>query len=185
MMICGEENHHIHDGYEEEMAPSSDVNDTDEDESKKSIVHEPFDEPSLENLYMDVSESECNIVNETLSQKDSSDVLTNVITELKYDEHIEPSVSVKGESYFNIFKCGRNLLDQLDVTYQRTFTASAEPSSVPKGYYQTYPSRDRFYDIMSDQILEKNDEIDKMYLLKAVTHVKLMMRKSMNVTLKI
>ena len=53
----------MHDGYEKEMAPSSDVNDMDEDESKKFIVHEPFDEPSSENLFMDVSESECNIVN--------------------------------------------------------------------------------------------------------------------------
>ena len=32
MMRCGDKNHHAHDGYEEEMAPSSDVNDTDEDE---------------------------------------------------------------------------------------------------------------------------------------------------------
>ena len=48
MIICGEKNHHVRDGYEEEMAPSSDVNDTDEDKSNHSIVHEPFDEPSLE-----------------------------------------------------------------------------------------------------------------------------------------
>ena len=99
MMRCGENNHHVHDGYEEEMAPSSDVNDTDEDKSNNSIVHEPFHKPSSENLSMDVSESECNIVNETLSQSDSSDVPTNVITELNYDEHIEPSASVKGASY--------------------------------------------------------------------------------------
>ena len=35
MMICGEDNHNVHDmhdGYEEDMAPSLDVNDTDEDE---------------------------------------------------------------------------------------------------------------------------------------------------------
>ena len=74
---------------------------------------------------MDVSESECNIVNKNLPQNNSSDVPTNVITELKYDEHIEPSVSDKGASYFNIFKCGRNILDKLDVTYQRAFTATA------------------------------------------------------------
>ena len=61
---------------------------------------------------MDVSESECNIVNETLLQNNSSHVPTNVITELNYDEHIEPSVSDKGSSYFNIFECGRNILDQ-------------------------------------------------------------------------
>ena len=53
-------------------------------------MHRPFDEPSLENLSMDVSESECNIVHETLSQKNSSDVPTNINTEFKCDEHIEP-----------------------------------------------------------------------------------------------
>ena len=123
MMRCSDNNHHVHDGYEKERAPSSDVNDTDEGKSNNSIVHEPFDEPSSENLFMDVSESECNIVNETLSQSYSSDVPTNVITELNYDDHIEPSANVKEASYFNIFECGRNLLDQLDVTYQRAFTA--------------------------------------------------------------
>ena len=43
MMRSGENNHHVHDGYGKEMAPSSDVNDTDkdmdEDESKNSIMH--------------------------------------------------------------------------------------------------------------------------------------------------
>ena len=59
MLRCGEDNHHIHDvhdGYEEEMDSSSNVNDTDEDESEEYIVHKPFNEPSSENLYMDVSE---------------------------------------------------------------------------------------------------------------------------------
>ena len=88
MMRCGENNHHVHDDYEKQMAPSSVVNDTDEDESKNSIVHKPFEEPSSQNLIMDVSESECNIVNETSSQSNSSDVLTNVISELNYDDHI-------------------------------------------------------------------------------------------------
>ena len=61
MMRSGENNHHVHDGYGKDMAPSSGVNDTDEDtdedESNNSIVHDPFDEPSSENLIMDVSES--------------------------------------------------------------------------------------------------------------------------------
>ena len=43
---------------------------------------------------MDVSESECNIVNETLSQNNSSDVLTNVIMELNYDEHSDSLTSI-------------------------------------------------------------------------------------------
>ena len=99
MVRCGENNHHVHDGYREDMAPSSDINDTYEDKSNNSIVHETFDEPSSENLFMDVSESECNIVNETLSQSDSSDVPTNVITELNYDDNIEPSASFKEASF--------------------------------------------------------------------------------------
>ena len=68
MRRSGENNHNVHDvhdGYEEEMALSSDVNDTDEDESNNSIVREPFQKPSSENIYMDVSESECNIFNKT------------------------------------------------------------------------------------------------------------------------
>ena len=102
-MRCGENNHHVQANYEEDMDPSSDVNDTDEDESNNSIVHKPFHKPSSKNLSMDVSESECNIVNETLSQSNSSDIPTNVITELNYDENIQPSVIVKEASYFNIF----------------------------------------------------------------------------------
>ena len=47
MMRCGEDNHHVHDRYEEDMAPSSDVNDTDKDESNNSIVHEPFHKGTL------------------------------------------------------------------------------------------------------------------------------------------
>ena len=42
MMKFGENNHHVHNGYEEEMDPSSDVNDIDEDESKKSHCARTF-----------------------------------------------------------------------------------------------------------------------------------------------
>ena len=41
MLICGKENEHVNVGYAEETAPSSKVNDVDEDESKEFIVHEP------------------------------------------------------------------------------------------------------------------------------------------------
>ena len=83
-------------------------------------MHDIFDEPSAENLIIEESESECNIVNETSSQSDSS----NVTTELNYDDHIKPSSNVKEASYFNIFECGRNVLDNLDVTYQSASAAS-------------------------------------------------------------
>ena len=41
MMRSDEYNGHVHGSYAEETAPSSNVNDTDEDESKEIIVHEP------------------------------------------------------------------------------------------------------------------------------------------------
>ena len=91
-MRCNELNRYVHESYAEETAPSSNVNDTDKDKSKKIILHKTLSE----NLSMDVSESECNIVHKTLSQNNSSDVPTNVITELKDDEHIEYSVNDKG-----------------------------------------------------------------------------------------
>ena len=81
MTRYGNNNYHVHDGYGKEMAPSSDVNDTDKDkdeeESNDFIVHNLFDEPSAENLITEESESECNIVNETSSRSDSLDVPTN------------------------------------------------------------------------------------------------------------
>ena len=79
-MISDEHNRHVHGSYAEETAPSSNVNVTDEDESKVIIMHETL----LENKSKDVSESECNIVHETLPQNNSTDVLDNAITELKY-----------------------------------------------------------------------------------------------------
>ena len=59
MMRCDENNHNVqdvHEGYEEEMAPSSDVNDKDKDKSNNFIVYETFQKPSSENICMDVSE---------------------------------------------------------------------------------------------------------------------------------
>ena len=138
MMRSVEHNQHGHGSYAEETATSSNVNVMDEDESKEIIVHETLSE----NLSKDISESECNIVHKTLSQNNSADVPANVIMEFKDDEHIEPAVIEKGTSYFNIFECRRNILDQLDVTYQQAFMATP----VQEGYYQPSPSRERYYD---------------------------------------
>ena len=83
MMRSDEHNRHVHSSYAEETAPSSNVNVTDENESKEIIVHET---PS-DNQSKDVSESECNIVHETLLHTNSSEVPENVITKLKDDEN--------------------------------------------------------------------------------------------------
>ena len=82
-MRSDEHNRHFHRSYSEETSPSSNVNITYEDESKEIIVHKTL----LENQSMDVSESKCNIFHENLSQNNSSDVPTNVIIELKENEH--------------------------------------------------------------------------------------------------
>ena len=80
MMRCGENNHHVHDGYGKEMAPSSDVNytdeDTDEDRSNNSIVHEPFHKPSsyfnsVITLVGTSDESFCDKVSFTMLHSDS------------------------------------------------------------------------------------------------------------------
>ena len=78
----------------------------------------------------------------------------------------------KVTSYFNIFKCGRNLFYQLDVTHQCVFTASKAMSSLTKGLYQISTARERYYDIMSDHVKEKNVGMDKDEILKAISHVK-------------
>ena len=113
-------NWHDHGGYTEMTDPYSNNNVTEKDESKEIVVHETL----LENSSRDVSESERNIVNKTLSQNNSADISENNIMELKYEDDKEPSVTDKVTSYFNIFECGRNLLDQLDVTYQQAFIAT-------------------------------------------------------------
>ena len=111
-MRSNDHKQHVHDSYENETASSSDATDTnedtedtDEEESNHSIA-QSFDESSSENQD---SVSDNNYVNAT--------------TELDHNEYIKPSASGK-ESYYNIFKCGRSVLDKLDVTYQRAFTAS-------------------------------------------------------------
>ena len=63
----------------------------------------------------------------------------------------------KRKIYFNIFKCGRNLLDQLDVTYQRAFMASP----VQEGLYQPFPAREIYYDQMADSLIELKVQSDK------------------------
>ena len=124
-------------------APSSKVNVTDEDEPKEIIAHQILSENNSKN----VRKSERNIVNKTLPQKNSAYVPVINITELKDEEHKEPSVTQKRKSYFNIFKCERNLLDQIDVTYQRAFMATPE--------YE-------YYKEMTKSLIKANKEGEKL-----------------------
>ena len=85
MMRSDKLNRHDHGGYTEMTAPSSNVNVTDEDESKEIIVHKTLSE----NNSKDESESESNIVNKTLLQNNSVDVSEYTIMELKDKEYKE------------------------------------------------------------------------------------------------
>ena len=100
--------------------PSSNFNVRYKDESKEIILHKTLSE----NSSTEVSKSERNIVNKTLLQNSSADVSENTISEFKDKEHKEPSVTEKVTGYFNIFECGRNILDRLEVTYQQVFMAT-------------------------------------------------------------
>ena len=62
-----------------------------------------MNETLSKNKSKDVNESELKIVNETLSQNNSADVPENTITELKDEDHKEPSVTEKVTRYFNIY----------------------------------------------------------------------------------
>ena len=67
---------------------------------------------------------------------------------MNYDNHIKHSENVKEASYFNIFECGRNVLDKLDVTYQSAFTASEKMStslSVPPAAAYVSPLKKILY----------------------------------------
>ena len=70
------------------------------------------------------------------------DVPDNVIKELKDDERKEHSVTEKVTSYFNIFECGRNILDQLDVMYQQAFMATS--------------AQDEYYREMTKSLIKAN-----------------------------
>ena len=78
----------------------------------------------------------------------------------------------KGTSYFNIFKCDRNILDQLDVTYKRAFMASP----VQEGFYQPYPARGRYYDKLAKSLIKakvgSDRTINDKELHKAITKLK-------------
>ena len=81
-----------------------------EGKSKGSIVNETL----LQNYSADVDEL-CS------TEKDKSEYS---IREQKYAEYKESLVTKEVPSYFNLFECGRNILDRLDVTYEQACMAT-------------------------------------------------------------
>ena len=58
--------------------------------------------------------------------------------------------------YYNIFEWGRNILDQLDVTYQQAFMVSP----VREGYYMPSPARESYYDQLAKLLINSNVRSD-------------------------
>ena len=102
MMISDKLNCNDHGGYTEMAAPSLNVNVTDEDKSKRIIVHKSLSK----NCSTGVSKSKRNIVNKNVSQKNPPEVSEYTITELKDKDYKESSVTKEVKSYFNILECG-------------------------------------------------------------------------------
>ena len=122
MMRSDNLNWYDHGGYTEMTAPSFNVNIKDKDGSNRIIVQESLSE----NCSTDVSESNRNIVNVTLLQKHSANVAEYTSVELEEKEYKETSVTEEVKHYFNIFECGRNILDRIDVTYEQAFMATPQ-----------------------------------------------------------
>ena len=90
---------------------------------------------------------------------------------MNYDEHIKPSANVIEASYFNIFECGKNVLDKVDVTYQSAFTASEKPStlpSVPPAAYYVSPLKKKYWDVQTDNLKKMMAGMNDNYILDAI-----------------
>ena len=70
------------------------------------------------------------------------------ITEQKDAEYKEPSVTKEVPIYFNIFECGRNLVERLDVTYERACLAT------PK---------EKYYEKMLETPVDDNNRNDALF----------------------
>ena len=79
-----------------------------------------------DNCSTDVIKSKRNIVNATLLHNNYESLSEYTIMELKDKDYKEPSVTKEVKLYLNIFECGRNILDRLNVTYQGVFMATPQ-----------------------------------------------------------
>ena len=120
-------------------APSLNVNATEKDEWKRIIVHKGLSQSCSTNE----DESKQSIVNKTLSHKycadvdklcsTEKDISECTITEQKEEKYKESKGTKEVPIYFNIFECGRNILDRLDVTYEQAFMVTPKDK-----YYNTF-----------------------------------------------
>ena len=107
-------------------------------------------------------------VNDTDKYKDEDESNNSIVHNFFY----KPSANVKEASYFNIFECGRNVLDKLDVTYQSAFTASETLSSVLPAADYVSPLKKKYWDVQTENLKEKMDGMNKYEIRDAVYQLK-------------
>ena len=114
----------------EMTAPSLHICSTSKDKSKGIIVHETL----LQSFSTDKDKSKGIIVNEYLSQSFSTDEDELCSTEedkwectITKQKYASNEVTYDVPNYFNafnVFECGRKILDRLDVSYERACMAT-------------------------------------------------------------
>ena len=121
---------HVYPVRTEMTTPSSHVCSMDEDESKGIIMHKTLSQ----NCSTDEDKSKGIIVNKTLSRSCSTD--KDELCSMKEDKSectITKQKDAKNEvtydvpnyfNAFNVFECGRNILDRLDISCERACIAT-------------------------------------------------------------
>ena len=122
--------------------PTSHIFSTNESELKEFLV----DKNLSQICSMDKDESRGIIVNECYTKEEETEFIHNNINKQKYAkneaEYEESSVTNEVPRYFNIFECGRNILNRLDVTYEQACMAT---------------TKEKFYTKMLETLVDYND----------------------------
>ena len=94
-----------------------------------------FVDENLSQIYFtEEDKSTCIIVNKCSKEEDESECVQkninkqkNIKNEAEYEVY---SVTYEVLGYFNIFECGMNLLNRLDVTYERACMATPKKNTI-------------------------------------------------------
>ena len=135
--------------------PTSHVCSTDESELKYFLVDE-----TLSQIYStDKDESKVIIVNKCSTQEDKSKFVQKNINKQEDanndTEYEEYSVTDEVLIYFNMFKCGRNILNGLDVTYERACMATTKEKYYTKKLETIVDYNDRNNSPLSNEKLRQ------------------------------
>ena len=100
--------------------PTSHAFSTGDSELKEFLVNENLSQI----CYTDEEELRGIIAEKFSTEEDESEWVHKNTNKQKYSEYVEYLVTDEVPSYFNIFECGRNLLNRLGVTYEQACMAT-------------------------------------------------------------